>query len=56
MTRPDLSFEVDRLSCCISTATFKELKDAKRLVDRAKCAKQGGKGTWIKNVMSENIV
>ena len=37
MTRPDLSFEVNRLSSCISTATFKELKDAKRLVDRAKC-------------------
>ena len=36
MTRPDLSFEVNRLSSNISTATVKELKDAKRLVERAK--------------------
>ena len=36
MTRPDLSFEVNRLSSNISVATIKDLKDAKRLVERAK--------------------
>ena len=36
MTRPDLSFEVNRLSSTISNATIKELKDSKRLVERAK--------------------
>jgi hypothetical protein len=36
MTRPDLSFEVNRLSSNISNASIKELKDAKRLVERAK--------------------
>ena len=36
MTRPDLSFEVNRLSSVISIATVKDLKDSKRLVERAK--------------------
>ena len=36
MTRPDLSFEVNRLSSNISVATVKDVKDAKRLVERAK--------------------
>ena len=36
MTRPDLSFEVNSLSSNILTATVKELKDAKRLVEKAK--------------------
>ena len=36
MTRPDLSFEVNRLSADIMNATIKELKDAKRLVEKAK--------------------
>ena len=36
MTRPDLSFDVNRLSSNISVATIKDLKDAKRLVERAK--------------------
>ena len=36
MTRPDLSFEVNRLSSNISDATIKDLKDAKRLVEKAK--------------------
>ena len=36
MTRPDLSFDVNHLSSNISTATIKDLKDAKRLVDKAK--------------------
>ena len=36
MTRPDLSFEVNKLSSNILNATIKELKDAKRLVERAK--------------------
>ena len=36
MTRPDLSFEVNQLSSKISEATIKELKEAKRLVEKAK--------------------
>ena len=36
MTRPDLSFEVNKLSSDIMNATIKELKDAKRLVEKAK--------------------
>ena len=36
MTRPDLSFQVNRLSSNISVATVKDVKDAKRLVERAK--------------------
>ena len=36
MTRPDLSFEVNRLSSNITGATLKDLKDAKRLVEKAK--------------------
>ena len=36
MTRPDLSFEVNKLSTGISSATIKELKEAKRLVEKAK--------------------
>jgi hypothetical protein len=36
MTRPDLSFEVNSLSSNISQATIKDLKDAGRLIDKAK--------------------
>ena len=36
MTRPDLSFEVNKLSSNILSATIKEVKDAKRLVEKAK--------------------
>ena len=36
MTRPDISFEVNQLSSNISTAKVKDLKDAKRLVEKAK--------------------
>ena len=36
MTRPDISFEVNRLSTIILTATIRDLKDARRLVDRVK--------------------
>ena len=36
MTRPDLSFEVNHLSSNISTAKIKDLKCAKRLVEKAK--------------------
>ena len=36
MTRPDLSFEVNRLSSNITNASIKDLKDAKKLVQRAK--------------------
>ena len=36
MTRPDLCFEVNRLSTTISHSTVKDLKDAKRLVEKAK--------------------
>jgi hypothetical protein len=36
MTRPDLSFDVNDLSSNIVNATIKELKDAKRLVEKAK--------------------
>jgi hypothetical protein len=36
MTRPDLSFEVNYLSSNISTAKIKDLKCAKRLVEKAK--------------------
>ena len=36
MTRPDLSFEVNRLSTNIANATVKELKDAQRLIEKAK--------------------
>ena len=36
MTRPDLSFAVNYLSSKITTATIKELKDAKNLVEKAK--------------------
>lgn len=36
MTRPDLSFDVNHLSSNIINATIKELKDAKRLVEKAK--------------------
>ena len=36
MNRPDLSFDVNRLSSNITTATVKDVKDAKRLVEKAK--------------------
>ena len=36
MTRPDLAFEVNQLSSNISDASIRELKDARRLVDKAK--------------------
>ena len=36
MTRPDISFEVNQLSSNISSATIKDLKDARRLVEKAK--------------------
>ena len=36
MTRPDLSFEVNRLSSRITNATIRDLKDAKRLIEQAK--------------------
>ena len=36
MTRPDISFEVNKLSSEISNATIRQLKDAKWLVDKAK--------------------
>ena len=36
MTRPDLAFEVNQLSSNITGATIRELKDAKRLVEKAK--------------------
>ena len=36
MTRPDLCFEVNCLSSNIEDSTIKELKDAKRLVEKAK--------------------
>ena len=36
MTRPDLAFEVNRLSSNIVIATIKDLKDAKLLVEKAK--------------------
>ena len=36
MTRPDLSFEVNLLSTRITNATIKDLKDARRLVAKAK--------------------
>ena len=36
MTRPDLSFEVNQPSTNISNATIKDLKDARRLVEKAK--------------------
>ena len=36
MTRPELSFEVNQLSTNISSATIKDLKDARRLVEKAK--------------------
>ena len=36
MTRPDLAFEVNYLSSNISTAKVKDLKSAKRLVEKAK--------------------
>ena len=36
MTRPDLSFEVNQLSTNISNATIRDLKDARRLVEKAK--------------------
>ena len=36
MTRPDLAFETNRLSSNITTATIKDLKDAKSLVEKAK--------------------
>ena len=36
MTRPDLAFEVNSLSSHILNATIKELKDAKRLIEKAK--------------------
>ena len=36
MTRPDLSFEVNRLSGNILQATVKDLKDAKLLIKKAK--------------------
>ena len=35
MTRPDLSFDVNHLSTKISDATIRELKDARRLVEKA---------------------
>ena len=36
MTRPDLSFEVNRLSANITVATIRDLKDAKLLIEKAK--------------------
>ena len=36
MTRPDLAFEVILLSSSISSATVREVKDASRLVEKAK--------------------
>ena len=36
MTRPDLSFEVNQLSANIANATLKDLKEAQRLVEKAK--------------------
>ena len=36
MMRPDISYEVNKLSSEISNATIRQLKDAKRLVDKAK--------------------
>ena len=36
MTRPDISFDVNYLSSCISTAKVKDLKEAKRIVEKAK--------------------
>ena len=36
MTRPDLSFDINQLSTRITTATIKDLKDAQRLVYKAK--------------------
>ena len=36
MTRPDLSFEVNSLSSNITKANIKDLKDARRLVEKAK--------------------
>ena len=36
MTRPDLSFDVNKLSSNIANATIKEVKDAARLVEKAK--------------------
>ena len=36
MTRPDLSFEVNQLSGNITNATIKDMKDARRLVEKAK--------------------
>ena len=36
MTRPDLSFDVNQLSVNISNATLQDLKDAKRLIEKAK--------------------
>ena len=36
MTRPDLSFEVNRLSGNIMQATIKDLKEAKLLIKKAK--------------------
>lgn len=36
MTRPDLSFDVNKLSSNISNATIKDVKDAARLVEKAK--------------------
>ena len=35
MTRPDLSFDVNKLSSNIANATSKEVKDAVRLVEKA---------------------
>ena len=36
MTRPDLSFDVNKLSSNIANATIKEVKDSVRLVEKAK--------------------
>ena len=36
MTRPDLSFDVNQLSTKISSASIRDLKDARRLVEKAK--------------------
>ena len=36
MTRPDLSFDVNQLSCNISNASIKDLRNAKRLIEKAK--------------------
>jgi hypothetical protein len=36
VTRPELAFEVNNLSSLISTAKVKDLKEAKRLVEKAK--------------------